>query len=425
MSDMSGGGGGGAPGGPMWGSGAQRGDSEGPEQASDATEAAQPASPTPQSQPGQPAQPGQQSEPGPPSEPRPPSQPPPAASPAQPIIPPAPPPGPMWGEGAPGSGPPAAPAIPPAAPPGPMWGENAPAQPPPASGPAPAQPPPASGPPPAAAAGSGPAWGQPPPASPPPGVPPVGPPTSPVQAGPPSGGTSWGPGGPPAPVKPGGIPGCLKVAIVIGALLIVALIVFVVAVGNLLNQAIPGGLGALDDPDGGLGDCAFLSDADARAVLGGNADAIELSGLYDASIGLIIDKRVLPDAPDCWVTEGERAYIARVARVDGNGAAVFAQERANAAPRSEDQGGGITVEYEGWFGGEVAGLGDEAFCTGISPSIMAGVLVRQGDRVVYASVGPPNEEDRIVPDMGSTPDGVITAPGMCLVAQELARAALK
>jgi len=381
MSDASGGG---TPGGPMWGSGAQGGASDAPNEASGATEPAQPSEPT---QP--PPQPSQPTQPPPPSEPA-----------AQ--------------HGAPPAQSPAGPVLPPAAPPGPMWGQNA-----------PAQPPPASGSPPASAATSAPAWGQPGPTSPPPGVPPAGPPSSPVQGGPPGGGSTWGPGGPPAPVKPGGIPGCLKVAIVIGALLIVALVVFVVAVGNLLNSAIPGGLGALDDPDGGLGDCAFLSDADARAVLGGNADAIELSGLYDASIGLIIDKRVLPDAPDCWVTEGERAYIARVARVDGNGAAVFAQERANAAPRSEDQGGGISVEYEGWFGGEVAGLGDEAFCTGISPSIMAGVLVRQGDRVVYASVGSPSEEDRVVPDMGSTPDGVITAPGMCLVAQELARAALK
>lgn len=238
----------------------------------------------------------------------------------------------------------------------------------------------------------------------------------------------WGGAAPPPPqVKPGGIPGCLKVAIILFGLLIVAGIVLVIFAGSLLNSLLPGGLGRLGDGSGdSIGDdCSFLSDGDARAVLGGAADAIELSGLYDASIGFIIDKRVLTDAPDCWVTEGEKAYIARVARVDGNGAAVFAQERAAAAPTSQDQGGGVTLENEGYFAGEVSGFGDEAFCTGISTGIMAGVLVRQGDRVVYASVGPPNEEQQILPDMGVTPDGVVTAPGLCQIAQELARQALK
>ena len=76
-----------------------------------------------------------------------------------------------------------------------------------------------------------------------------------------------------------------------------------------------------------MADCSFLSDADARTVFGGNADAIELSGLADISIGIIIDKRVLASAPDCWVTEGSKAYIARVARYQGGDAAsVFASE---------------------------------------------------------------------------------------------------
>jgi hypothetical protein len=237
---------------------------------------------------------------------------------------------------------------------------------------------------------------------------------------------AWGGAGAPPPLKSSGMSGCLKAALIVGALLIVAFIVLVFTAGSLLNAFIPGGLGQLGNADGdSIGDCALLSDADARAVLGGRADAVELSGLYDASIGFIIDKRALPDAPDCWVTEGEKSYIARVARSDGNGAAVFAQERANAAPTSEDQGGGVTLESEGYFGGEVTGLGDEAFCTGITMSIMAGVVVRQGDTVVYASVGPPSEDDVIVPDMGSTPDGVITAPGLCQLALELARQVLR
>ena len=118
----------------------------------------------------------------------------------------------------------------------------------------------------------------------------------------------------------------------------------------------------------------FVADGRSRPARSsaGNADAIELrGGLYDMTIGLVIDNRVLPDAPDCWVTAGEKAYIARVARSDGGGAAVYAQEKQNAEPTSEDQGGGVTLENPGYFGGDVSGFGDEAFCTGISPTIMA------------------------------------------------------
>jgi hypothetical protein len=96
---------------------------------------------------------------------------------------------------------------------------------------------------------------------------------------------------------------------------------FVIFAGNFLGNLQPGGGG--DGGDALLGgDCPFLSDAEAATVLGGSADAIELEGLFDASIGIIIDKRVLPDAPDCFVTEGQRAFLARIAVSDGNGAGV-------------------------------------------------------------------------------------------------------
>ena len=227
----------------------------------------------------------------------------------------------------------------------------------------------------------------------------------------------------PPPVKPGGIPGCLKVAIILVVILVIALVAFVALAGTLITNLV----GDLGGPDGGAGfddDCEILSDADARTLFGGNADAINLSGLSDATIGFVIDKRVLASAPDCWVTEGDKAYIARIARYEGGDAAsVFALEQQAAEPTSEDQGGGITVTTEGYNAGEVPGLGDEAFCTGISQAIMAGVLVRQGDRVVYVSVGPPNENQP--PEMGLGENGVVTAPGLCTFAQEVARFMLR
>ena len=240
----------------------------------------------------------------------------------------------------------------------------------------------------------------------------------------------WGGAGgppPPAQVQAGGIPGCLKAAIILGVIAIVALIVFVFLlsrlVGGFLDSA---GLGGLDGGgDGGSLDanCAFLSDDEAREVLGGAADAMEFSGLYETTLGFVIDMRALPSAPDCWIDGGQKAYIARIARSEGDGAAVFAQEKANAQPTSQDQGGGVTLENSGYFAGDVSGLGDEAFCTGISTGIMAGVLVRQGDTVVYVSVGPSSEGDTSVPDMGTFGD-VVTAPGLCALSQELARKVL-
>ena len=226
----------------------------------------------------------------------------------------------------------------------------------------------------------------------------------------------------PPPVKPGGIPGCLKVAIILVVILVIALVAFVALASTLINNVV----GDLGGPDGaGLADdCAILSDADALTLFGGSADAIDLSGLSDATIGFIIDKRVLASAPDCWVTDGDKAYIARVARYEGGDApSVFALERQAAEPTSEDQGGGITVTTEGYNAGDIPGLGDEAFCTGISQGIMAGVLVRQGDRVVYVSVGPPDENQP--PEMGLGEGGVVTAPGLCAFAQEVARFMLR
>jgi hypothetical protein len=260
---------------------------------------------------------------------------------------------------------------------------------------------PSSAPPSLPAAPSGSGWQEPPP------TPPAPPSGSGWQA------TSGGGGG----------SGCVKIALIIVVLAVATVTVLFLLAGNVLNNLGRGGNG-IGNGDGIVGseDCQFLSDAEAKAVLGGQADAMELAGLFDATIGLIIDKRVLPDAPDCVVTDGQRAYLARIA-VAGGGTTAFAAERARAEPSSQDQGGGLSVENPGYFGGDVAGLGDEAFCTGLSDAIMAGVVVRQGDRVVYVSVGSA-AEGQTVPDMNTTPDGVVTSPGLCALAQELARAVL-
>ncbi len=230
----------------------------------------------------------------------------------------------------------------------------------------------------------------------------------------------WAGGAPPPAATKSGMSGCVKALIIVGVLLIVLIIAAAFAFQAFFRNFV----GADLDGDGSLAECQLLPDDEARAVLGGNADAIELSGFFDASLGLILDKRVLADAPDCWVTEGSAAYIARVARYDGADAAtVFAAEREAAQPVTEDQGGGVSVTREGYDAGDAPGIGDEAFCTGISGGIMAGVAVRQGNSVVYVSVGPPSE-GQTVPDMQPMPNGVIGSPSLCALAQDLAREVL-
>jgi len=208
--------------------------------------------------------------------------------------------------------------------------------------------------------------------------------------------------------------GCAKLVIVLLVAAVVLVLVFVFLLGQLFGN-IATNLG-VDPRDGTIGDeCPFLSDADARTVFGGEADAFELAGLYDASLGLILDKRVLSNAQDCAISDGAKAYVARIAVYQaGDAASVFEAERTAAQPTSDDQGGGVRIENPGYLGADVAGLGDEAFCTDISAAIMAGVLVRQGDRVVYVSVGSPSQADPTV-----------DASQLCGVAQEVARFMLR
>jgi hypothetical protein len=257
-----------------------------------------------------------------------------------------------------------------------------------------------------------------------------GPAATPPSAAPSGAQPGWGPatapgapgGAPPeawnpAPVQASGSSGCLKLVLVlvviavIGFTLLVAAILFI---GRQFTESI--GVG----PDGSVGTpCPFIDDSELSAALGSDAEAIVLDGLWDATVGIILDKRVLATAEDCWITADESTPTGRIAVYRGGDAAgVFRQEREHAAPTSVDQGNGITVTTDGWFAGEVGGIGDEAFCTGVSPAIQAGVLVRQGDRVVYVSLSGPADQ---APQFETTDDGVIWAPAICATAQEVAR----
>jgi hypothetical protein len=225
----------------------------------------------------------------------------------------------------------------------------------------------------------------------------------------------------PAPAQSSGMSGCLKTFLVLAIIAVVGftlLIAALVFIGSQIAESV--GV----DSEGSVGTpCAFVDNATLGEVLGSGAEAIKLEGLWDATIGIIADKRVLPDAEDCWITADNSTALGRIAEYKaGDAAAVYQRERQNAQPTSQDQGGGISLENPGYFGGDLSGLGDEAFCTGIDMALQTGVLVRRGDTLLYVSLtGAPDA----IPSLGITDPGVVTADAVCATAQEIARRILR
>ena len=234
------------------------------------------------------------------------------------------------------------------------------------------------------------------------------------------GGTPWQPTDPNAPWQPAGGPkagtgGCAKAAVVgvilvviLGAGLAIAAVVGSHAIAKRAQNAFS------------VKPCPFLTDKAARDALGGSAKAQLLGGFLKDATAIINDNRALADAPSCWVIDGDGASAARVAKMSGGAKDRYAKERALAEPQTTDKGGGLSVTREGYFGAEVSGLGDEAFCTSSDFTGDVGVLVRKGDTLVYASVRPAdfNPDDL----QAGTESGLVTNDKACQLAQKLARA---
>jgi hypothetical protein len=229
--------------------------------------------------------------------------------------------------------------------------------PPPPPAPAPSPPPP----PPDAPSPPGPAepgWGT-------PGQPPTG-------WGQPAGGAQpWGAASPDAQVSwdrpSSGSNGCLKGCLIVGGILavlaVVAIVGLVIAGGRLVQQI-------EENPDSVLGGaCPYVSSADVSDALAMDAQVFELTGLADGTMGAILDKRLLRDAPDCYIIS-EGGTAGRIAVLDGGGQAAYDTALAEAQQ----------------FTGRDVPLGDQAVCTTLDNNGFAGVLVRFGDRVAYVSV---------------------------------------
>jgi hypothetical protein len=162
-------------------------------------------------------------------------------------------------------------------------------------------------------------------------------------------------------------------------------------------------------PDGNVAQCSLISNSDLASVLGGDATAMPLGGIADATIGQLLDKRIIPTAEDCWIV-GSNAGTGRIARQTGGD--------ASGTFRSAKD----TAKSGNYYAGDVSGVGDEAFCTGMSEAASFGVLVRSGDRLVYVSL--------IGTDIGSSnfqpnAEGVVVSPETCKLGQEVAKKILR
>lgn len=238
-------------------------------------------------------------------------------------------------------------------------------------------------------------------------------------APPPQGG--WAPGGPGVPGgAPGGAPvgwapapatsggnGCLKGCLIVGAIGLVLVIILGIAV-TVLGLRFAQDLG-VNLSTGTLTECSFVSSADVTDALGSDATVMPLSGLVDATIGQLLDKRVIPNAEDCWIA-GDTTATGRVARqAGGDASGAFSSAKAAAVAG-------------GYFAGDVSGIGDEAFCTGMSEAASFGLLVRSGDTLVYVSLIDPTTAGT---GYTTNADGVVTSPQTCTLDQAVAGKVLR
>ena len=209
----------------------------------------------------------------------------------------------------------------------------------------------------------------------------------------------------PAPATSSGN-GCLKACLIVGAILVVLFFIAVaglVFLGNQIIKSVP------VDEQGNLQACPFVSDDQLSSVLGAGTKAVPLTGLFDATIGLVLDKRVLPDAEDCWIT-ADGADRHRPGSPATRAPTPVRSSRRRSRRRSRRPRTRATASRSrlpGYFAGDVSGVGDEAFCTDFSTALMEGVLVRKGDTLVYVSL-----------------QGTDSAESTCQQAQQVAQAIL-
>jgi hypothetical protein len=183
-----------------------------------------------------------------------------------------------------------------------------------------------------------------------------------------------------------GMSGCAKAAIIVGA------IVLVIGAA-LVGLAIFGVMRFAGNVEEALDEspCPFITNAEASEAIESPVEAVSGDSALAAVLGIIRDTRLLAEAPNCFISNEDSTTQVWISVHDGNDAArVFADEAdvAEGQILSEEStdSGTITVESEPFRGDDVPGLGSEAFCVEVGPTVSGGVLARSEARVVFVSV---------------------------------------
>ena len=134
----------------------------------------------------------------------------------------------------------------------------------------------------------------------------------------------------PQPVAPSNSNGCLKACLIVG----------VAARDPVLHRGRRDGLprqpdhqvGRASTRQGNLQACPFVSDEELSGCSVRAPRRVPLQGFFDATIGIILDKRVMPDDEDCWITSDGTNGTGRIARYQGSDAAAkFQAEKQRGA----------------------------------------------------------------------------------------------
>ncbi|HUP17627.1 MAG TPA: hypothetical protein VM848_16465 [Acidimicrobiia bacterium] len=197
---------------------------------------------------------------------------------------------------------------------------------------------------------------------------------------------------PPPPPPRSGMSGCAKAAIIGG----VVVVLVVIAVLAVVFFGISRFVDNIDDELSTSDSCDFVTDAEASVALGVSVSVESGDSALGTVLGIIRDTRLLADEPFCFISSDDSSTQAWVSVYEGGDAEeVFANAKdvadGQVVSSSSDASGSITVESDAFKGEDVAGLGDEAFCTDAGFNIFGGVLARSGNRVVYVSVLPLEE----------------------------------
>jgi hypothetical protein len=183
--------------------------------------------------------------------------------------------------------------------------------------------------------------------------------------------------------------GCAKAAIIGGVVVVLGVIAVLAAVFFGLR----GFFSDIDEQLTTSDSCEFITDAEASEALGVPVSVETGDSALGTILGIIRDTRLLAEEPFCFISSEDSTTQAWVSLYQGNDAeAVFANAAdvadGQVVSSSSDASGSISVESDPFRGEDVAGLGDEAFCTDAGFTIFGGVLAHSGNRVVYVSVMP-------------------------------------